>query len=258
MSPRETLNNCFICRSVLNRIDAKSPENAGGQSVADLTSNADQSHDHNATVTVTCGVWRWITDRRNRSGWQSDQKGSLIRFRLGIINDKLPTLSLTYMKSRKTFGTLMLTLRAVSRKEAIGPSPSSLLGCDDADKFRDIGWECESEIGGKYLNDSTLIPSLVLDGYTSQHSLWDTVVFPPEVDCDNVNAARPWYLLNRTVLSHMMMTDSSHEDAVQFVDLNVMNPTESRIKVQVVTSPLIAIKTIMMYNCNFVWFTISN
>ncbi len=130
----------------------------------------------------------------------------------------------------------MVTLRAVSRKEAIEPSPSSLLGCDDADKFRDIGLEGEFEIGGKYSNDSTLIPSLELDGYTPQYSLWEMVVFPGKLDYWDVNAARPWYLLNRTVLSHMMMTDSSHEDAVQYVDLYVMNPSERRIKVQIVSS----------------------
>ena len=236
VSTRETLNGCFICRSFLTRIDAKSPENAGGRSVADLTSNADHNHDHNATVAVTCGDWRWITDGRNRSGWQSDQKGSLIRFRLGIINNKLPTLSLTYMKSHETFGSFMVTLRAVSRKDAIVPSPSSLLGCDDADKFRDIGWEGEFKIGGKYSNDSTLIPSLELDGYTLQYSLWETVVFPGKLDYWDRNAARPWYLLNRTILSQLMMTGSNHEDAVQYVDVYLMNPSERRIKVQVVTS----------------------
>ena len=236
VSPVETLNGCFICRSFLARIDAKSPGNVGGRSVADLTSNAVHDNDYNATVAVTCGDWRWTTDGRNRSGWQSDQKGSLIRFRLGIINDKLPTLSLTYMRSHETFGNPLVTLRAVSRKEAIVPSPSSLMGCDDTDKFRDIGWEGEFDIGGKYSNDSTLIPSLELDGYIPQYSLWETVVFPGKIDYWDVNAARPWHLLNLTVLSHMMMADSNDEDAVQYVDVYLMNPSERRIKVQVVTS----------------------
>jgi hypothetical protein len=130
----------------------------------------------------------------------------------------------------------MVTLRAVSRKEAIKLSPSLLLGCNDADKFRDIGLEGEFEIGGKFSNDSTLIPSLELDGYTSQYSLWETVVFPGKQDIWDVNAARPWFCLNWTMLSHMMMMDSSHEDAVQYVDLYVMNPSKRQIKVQVVKS----------------------
>jgi hypothetical protein len=140
------------------------------------------------------------------------------------------------MRSHETFGNPLVTLRAVSRKEAIVPSPSSLLGCDDTDKFRDIGWEGEFDIGGKYSNDSTLIPSLELDGYIPQYSLWETVVFPGKIDYWDVNAARPWHLLNLTVLSHMMMADSNDEDAVQYVDVYLMNPSERRIKVQVVTS----------------------
>ena len=37
VSPRETLIGCFICRSFLSRIDAKSPHHEGGLSVANLT-----------------------------------------------------------------------------------------------------------------------------------------------------------------------------------------------------------------------------
>ena len=236
MSPRETLNDCFICRSPSTKIDAKSPQNAGGRSVANLTSTAAHDNDYHATVAVTCGDWQWTTDGRNRSGWQSDQKGSLIRFRLKINSDKLPTLSMTYMKSHQTFGSLMVTFRTVSRNEANTPSPPSLLECDDVDKIKDIGWEGEFEIGGKYANDSSIIPSLTLDGYTPQYSLWETVIFPATIDYWDVVADRPWYLLNRTVLSRMMTTDSNNEDAVEYVDLYVMNPSESRIKVQVVTA----------------------
>jgi hypothetical protein len=51
-----------------------------------------------------------------------------------------------------------------------------------------------------------------------------------------VNSRRPWYLLNRTVLSRIMMAGSNDEDVVEYVDLYLMNPNERRIKVQVVTS----------------------
>ena len=44
------------------------------------------------------------------------------------------------------------------------------------------------------------------------------------IDYQDVVVDRPWCLLNRTVLSRMVMTDSNNEDAVEFVDLYVMNP----------------------------------
>jgi len=163
VSPRETLENCFICRSPTTRIDAKSPHHAGGRSVANLTSHAPAARDdddHRAAVAVTCGDWRWTTDSRKRSGWQSDRGGSLMRFRLRIGgNGKLlPTLSLTYMRSHESFGRFLVTFRAVSRREANGPSPPpSLLGCDDVGKFRDIGGGGDFDAGGKYSNDSTLV-----------------------------------------------------------------------------------------------------
>ena len=242
VSPRETLKHCFICRSPTTRIDAKSPHHAGGRSVANLTSSAPAARDdddHRAAVAVTCGDWRWTTDSRKRSGWQSDRGGSLMRFRLGIGgNGKLlPTLSLTYMRSHESFGRFLVTFRAVSRREANGPSsPPSLLGCDDVGKFRDIGGGADFDAGGKYSNDSTLIPSLELDGTRAQYSLWETVVFPGKLDNLDVNSRRPWYLLNRTVLSRIMMAGSNDEDVVEYVDLYLMNPNERRIKVQVVTS----------------------
>ena len=243
VSPRETLNDCFICRSPLTRIDAKSPENAGGRSVANLTDStftnnlaSSEINDHRADVAVTCGDWHWITDGRNRSGWQSDQRGSLMRFRMKVNSDTLPTFSMTYMKSHKTFGSLMVTFRTVSRKEVGPSSPTSLLlGCNDVSKFRDVGWKNEPE-RLNMMDNATLIPSLELGGHIPQYSLWETVVFPAIIDTQDVVAARPWYLLNRTVLSRMMITDSNNEDAVEFVDLYVMNPKGRRIKVQVVTS----------------------
>jgi hypothetical protein len=238
VSPREILNDCFICLSPLTKIDAKSPDNAGGRSIANLTStftNFTLENDHRADVAVTCGNWQWITDERNRSGWQSVQQGSLIRFRMKVNSDKLPTFSMTYMKSHQTFGSLMVTFKAVSRKETIGPSPSSLLGCNDVSKFRDIGWKNEPD-RLQMMNNATLIPSLKLGGHIPQYSLWETVVFPATIDYRDIIADRPWYLLNRTVLSRMMMTDSNDEDAVEFVDLYVLNLEGRRIKVQVVTS----------------------
>ncbi|KAL3790622.1 hypothetical protein ACHAW5_004189 [Stephanodiscus triporus] len=241
VSPQETLNDCFICHSPTTKIDAKSPHHEGGLSVANLTSTIGHDNDYNAAVAVTCGDWKWITDTRHRSGWQSDKHGSLIRFRLRMSKDKFPTLSLVYMRSHESFGSLMVTFRAVSRKEANGSSPPSLLGCDDIDKFRDIGWEGGFDTGGKYSNDSTLIPSLELDGTLSKYSLWETVVFPGKISYWDVNTERPWYLLNRTVLSRMTIAGDNDEDGVEYVDMYVMNPHQwdrnrRRVKIQVVTS----------------------
>jgi hypothetical protein len=235
VSPGDILDSCFICRSPTTKIDAKSSEHAGGHSVANLTITT-EAHDidYQAAVAVTCGDWQWITDSRNRSGWQSDQQGSLIRFRLKI--NKLPTLSLTYMKSHQTFGNMMVTFRALSRKEANLSPPSSLLGCDDVDKIKDLGWEGEFDFGGIYANDPSIIPALTFEGSITQYSLWETVVFPATNEYWDVNTARPWNLLNRTVLSRMMTMDSNNEYAVEYVDLYVINPSESRIKVQVVTA----------------------
>jgi hypothetical protein len=129
----------------------------------------------------------------------------------------------------------MVTFRAVSKEEANAPTPS-LLGCDDADKIKDLGWEGEFEMGGIYSNDPSIIPALTFDGSIPQHSLWETVVFPATLEYWDVNTARPYNLLNRTVLSRMMTTESNNEDTVEYVDLYVINPSESRIKVQVVTA----------------------
>ncbi|KAL3816349.1 hypothetical protein ACHAXA_011449 [Cyclostephanos tholiformis] len=237
VSPRETLEDCFICRSPTTRINAKSPEHAGGRSVVDLTSDAAHDADYHAAVAVTCGDWRWITDGRNRSGWQSDQKGSLLRFRLKINNNTPPTLSMIYMRSHQTFGDFMVTTRAVSRKEASWHSRSSLLGCKDVSKFKDIGWRNEPEKRLQFIENATLIPSLELMGDIPQYSLWETVVFPAKRDDMDVVSERPWNLLNRTLLSRMMMSDDDNdEDVVEYVDLYVMNPYNRRVKVQAVTA----------------------
>jgi hypothetical protein len=237
VSSRETLDNCFICRSPSTRIDAKSPLHAGGRSVADLTSNAAHDADYHAAVAVMCGDWRWITDSRNRSGWQSDQRGSLVRFHLKINSNVPPTLSMMYMRSHQTFGDLMVTTRAVSRKEAAGNLPSSRLGCNDVSRFKDIGWHNEPEKRNQFIENATLIPSLLLFGDIPQYSLWETAVFPSNRDDIDVVSERPWNLLNQTVLSRMITADGNdEEDAVEYVDLYVMNPRNSRVKVQVVTA----------------------
>ncbi|KAL3763815.1 hypothetical protein ACHAWU_001875 [Discostella pseudostelligera] len=238
VATKEEIDACFICEEPLTRIDAKSPPYVG-HTIANLTvidnsvNGADataEPQSTDGTVALMCGDWKWITDERNRSGWQSDEYGSIIRFRLRVSTDKLPTISMTYMKSHDTFGDLRVSFQAVSMKDLNEPSsPFSSFGCNDVHKF-------------ELNNDgTTLIPSLRLDGYLQKFSLWETAVFPAELDESDVNAVDAWNLLNQTVLSRMMTTnsgDNRDDNAVEFVDLYVINTNKflSRIKIQVVTS----------------------
>jgi hypothetical protein len=249
VSPSDKLDDCFICRTPLTKMDAKSPQYIDGQLMTNLLDD-----DYDGTInpiTVTCGDWKWITDKRKRSGWQSDQRGSLIVFRLQIGNNtQLPTMSLTYMKSHQTFGNLMVTFRPVSKKDA--KLMSSLLGCDDVERFRDLGWEGDFDIGGKFANDSTIIPSLLIEGWIPQYSLWETIVFPPDIDYHNVNVEQQFKLLQKTLSKYwklsaldgdsrtfMEFKDDENrfdDDIVEYIDLYVMNPEDSRVKIQVVTA----------------------
>ena len=70
-------------------------------------------------------------------------------------------------------------------------------------------------------------------------SLWETAVFPPELDDSDVNAEPAWNLLDQTVLSRMRTTgDGDKDNVIEFVDLFVINTNaeRTRIKIQVVTS----------------------
>jgi hypothetical protein len=231
VSPREIVEKCFICRSPLTHIDAKSPHNAGGRSIANLSATLSNVTSADHEIAVMCGDWRWVTDNRNRSGWQSDQYGSLIRFRLRVRDDKLPTLSLTYMQSHQTFGSLKVTFRTVSRNEGKANFTTWPLGCDDVDKFISM-----DELD----NNATLVPSLRLEGHTHKYTQWQTCVFPASLDYFDVNSRPMWHLLNFTVLSRMLAAGSHDGNAVEYVDLYVVNPNtsekSSRIKIQVVSS----------------------
>lgn len=234
----EEINPAFICETPVTRIDAKSPSFAGrtidNYPFTDNSVNAavvtDDIHSNDDAVVLICGDWKWITDSRNRSGWQSDEYGSIIRFRLRVITDMLPTISMTYMRSHEKFGNLRVTFQTVSKKDLEKSSPPPLsIGCNDIDKFK------ENDDG------TTLIPSLELDGSLLKFSLWETAVFPKELDYSDVNAEPAWNLFDQTVLSRMKNTgsgNSSDDDVVQFVDLFVINTNteRTRIKIQVVTS----------------------
>ena len=196
----EDLETCSICLSPLSRIDAKSMNNIANFTAKDGSTSADDF-----PVVVTCGDWKWVTDERNRSGWQSDQSGSVIRFRLRI-SDK-PTISLTYMKSHDTFGDLRVTFRPVI------DTATTILSCGDIAK--------------------SSLPSLVLSGKLDQFTLWDTVVFPRDPHKIG-DMPKYWELLNNTVLGQIK------KDGIEYVDLYVENTNSdeerSRVKIQTVSS----------------------
>jgi hypothetical protein len=229
----EEINAAFICETPVTRIDAKSPPYVD-HIIANLTSidnDTEIPSDGDDTVALVCGDWQWITDDRSRSGWQSDEYGSIIRFRLKVSNEKLPTISITYMRSNETFGNARVTFHPVSRKVLKeNPSPPPIFGCNEIHLF------LTDE------NGSVAIPSLELDGYQQQFTSWSTAVFPHQVDLSDINS-RPYHeLLRDTVLSHMQKSEDEsivvdEDDAVEYVDLYVinMNTYRMRIKIQIVT-----------------------
>ena len=230
----EELDAAFICETPVTRIDAKSPAYVD-HVIANLISTDNNTiipSDIDDTVAVSCGDWKWITDDRQRSGWQSDEYGSIIRFRLKVSNEKLPTISITYMRSHATFGNPKVTFHPVTRKDLKeNPSPPPVFGCNDIDRF------LPDE------NGAVAFPSVELDGSLPQFTLWYTAVFPPEPDWSDLNSRSSHELLRDTVLNRMQksMEDSDtvdDDDIVEFVDLYVVNTHTrgTRVKIQIVSS----------------------
>ena len=230
----EEINAAFICEAPVTRIDAKSPPYVD-RVIANLTSinnDTEIPSDGGDTVALVCGDWQWITDDRSRSGWQSNEYGSIIRFRLKVSTEKLPTISITYMRSYETFGNVRVTFHPVSRKDLKeNPSPPPVFGCNDIHKF------LTDE------NGTVAVPSLEMDGYQQQFTSWSTAVFPHQGDWSDLNS-RPYHeLLRDTVLSQMQKSEDEsivvdEDDAVEYVDLYVINTNtyRMRIKIQIVTS----------------------
>jgi hypothetical protein len=235
VATKEELDASFICEEPLTRIDAKSPPYVD-HVIANITFTEDDtnfpSDDNDLSVAVTCGDWQWITDDRKRSGWQSDEYGSIIRFRVKVSADKLPNLSITYMRSHETFGNARVTFYPVTRRELNEtPPPPPAFGCNDVPKF------LSDE------NGAVLVPSMELNGWLPQHSFWDTAVFPSQADWSDINAGPAHELLRVTVLNRMEKSEDGtavvdDDDTVEYVDVYVINTNthEMRIKIQVVTS----------------------
>jgi len=205
VAEKAEVNGCFICLEPRDRLDARALE-----SIVDGTKN-DGPSVRESPVVVTCGDWRWVTDERRRSGWQSDRAGSLIRFRLKA--DEEPTISLTYMTSHASFGNFQVTFRPISKVNA---SVQPLMGCNDVANFE----------------NKTILPSKSLEGRRAEFSLWETYIFPGKLDSNDTDTNE---LMRKTILDKMR--ESSN---IEYVDMYVKNNNyhmdRRRIKIQTITS----------------------
>jgi hypothetical protein len=144
----------------------------------------------NSKIEMT-GDWEWKSEINvGKSGWQSDQFNSLLRFRLPL--GSIPFVSVTYMRSFSTFGNLRLVFQVVK--------------AEDEDPIEDI-----------FEKD---LPWLQLSGRRQEYSLWETLSFSPDKK-DDAASRGAFEMFNHTVLGH--------ED-VRFVDLYNTIPMKSVIR----------------------------
>jgi hypothetical protein len=197
VADKAEVERCTVCLKPRDQLDARTHQvvvNATG------TKSNDES-----PVVVTCGDWKWVTDERKRSGWQSDQAGSLIRFRLKVSG--IPYISLTYMTSHATFGSFRVTFQPISKAN----NTTQLMGCNQT---------------------PFPFPSMRLKGKRQQFSLWDTFIFSGKLDSNYGMANK---VMKKTVLE---MIDQSKD--VEYIDMYVLNDNydgnETRVKIQTVTS----------------------
>jgi len=192
VASKEKIDACPICLDPLSRIDAKAPP-----------------HSNSSIVSVVCGDWKWVTDNRNRSGWQSDVPGSLIRFRVRV-SATTPLISMTYMASHATFGEFRITFRTLDK--------SPLLECGDIS------------------NNSTTLPNLLIGGRLTEYSLSKTIIFPSQ---HNTNSIDGWKLLNATVLSQKQENKNDSVADYDDIDLyveNIVSHGRKRVKIQMITT----------------------
>jgi len=206
VADKAEVERCFVCLKPRDQLDARIMK-----VVVNGTNSSDELSVRESPVVVTCGDWEWITDERKRSGWQSDQAGSLIRFRLKV--SEVPTLSLTYMTSHASFGHFRVSFQPISKANI---SSQPLMGCSDVAKFE----------------NETHLPSIWMEGRRPQFSLWDTFTFSGKLDSndDKVNK-----VMKKTVLDKM-----GESNDIEYVDMYVLNSNyyghEKRVKIQTVTS----------------------
>ena len=167
---------------------------------------------HNSSVVVTCGDWKWVTDERNRSGWQSEKPGSLIRFRLKA--NKIPTISLTHMASHASFGAFQVAFQLIS---GTNNTLEELMTCKDVKMF----------------DNQELLPSAKLEGVREEFSLWETVIFSGKLDSINQEANR---VMKKAVIEKIGgMKDIQYID-VYILNARYYNTARTRVKIQRISS----------------------
>ena len=197
VASNELIDNCFICLDPISQFDAKSSRYF---EAANKMNNGDPHIE-------ICGDFGWKTDDRNRSGWQSDIFGSLIRFRLKLSEEK-PFVSMTYMTSYSTFGSLQVLFQTAEEEDE---RPS--IRCDNV------------------LNKTEHLPWIEFPGSRTEYSLWESFTFSADQQPD----LRPFFRRARDMFNNTVL---SQENA-KYADLYVYNPNkngDSRIKIQTVTS----------------------
>jgi len=202
---KKVLERFFVCEKPKDTIDARV-----NHSVVNGTNSSGVSA-RDAPVVVTCGDWKWVTDERKRSGWQSENPNSLIRFRLKV--SEIPTISFTYMTSHSSFGAFQVTFQPISKTNS---SAQELMTCKDVNKF----------------DNYTLLPSATLVGKREEFSLWETVIFSGKLDSHNHD-------LNKFMKEAVIDKIGEVKD-VEYVDMYIKNTRHvfdrSRVKIQRVSS----------------------
>ena len=191
VAEKERVDTCLICLKPLTSIDSKK--------LPEIDSSI---------VTPVCGDWKWITDERNRAGWQSDELGSLMRVRLRM-GATDPLVSMTYTGSYETFGNLRVTFRT--------PDKEPLTECF-----------------GLSANIETL-PSVAIDGYLDEYTLPKVATFTPHL---HWQTNEEFQVFNATVLSQKMVKpeDGSEGQIIDMYIENIGDEWRHRSKIQMISA----------------------
>ena len=229
VSPPEAIEASPICLEPLTRIDAKAPPPPPPPPLPAPSSTGDgESGAAVVVVDPVCGDWKWVTDERNRAGWQSDEGGSLIRFRLRI-GAANPLVVVTYTASYETFGEFRLTFRTTDREPLT---------------------RCHALSSSQQKNASSSSPppppSLRLQSRIPRYTLPRVVTFSNRNTVQT--GAKEWELFNATILSQITAKKAKEEEENIYddddddgheVDLYVENlgtASRPRVKIQMITA----------------------
>ena len=205
IAEKAELDRYLFCQNPNDTLDARIHT-----SVVDTTDNNDVSL-HEAPVVVICGDWKWVTDERNRSGWQSDRPGSLIRFRLKA--SEIPAISLTHMTSHASFGAFQVAFQPISGTNS---TLEAMMTCKDIINF----------------DNQELLLSAKLEGIREEFSLWETVIFSGKLDSNNDEAN---IVMKKVIENIGEMEDFQYID-VYIINARYYNTDRTRVKIQRIAS----------------------